>query len=208
MTKIYLISPPKIDDFKEFSLALENCLKTNLVPVFQLRLKGCEDLEIAKKAQEIKKICHDNNCLFVLNDKENIAIDIGADGVHVGIEDNLISKIRAKVDDNFIIGASCYDSRHLAFESAEQGASYISFGAFFESPTKKSRGKPNPEILKWANEIMNLPTVAIGGINPENCAELVKNKADFIAVISYIWQNKGKEAENILKLSNTINSIK
>ena len=190
MTKIYLISPPKIDDFKEFSLALENCLKTNLVPVFQLRLKGCEDLEIAKKAQE------------------NIAIDIGADGVHVGIEDNLISKIRAKVDDNFIIGASCYDSRHLAFESAEQGASYISFGAFFESPTKKSRGKPNPEILKWANEIMNLPTVAIGGINPENCAELVKNKADFIAVISYIWQNKGKEAENILKLSNTINSIK
>lgn len=205
MTKIYLISPPKIDDFKEFSHSLEKCLKTNLVPVFQLRLKNCDELEIAKKAKEVRKICHDNNCLFILNDKEQIAIDVGADGVHVGIEDNLILKIREKVSDNFIIGSSCYDSRHLAFESAEQGANYISFGAFFESPTKKSRGKPNPEILKWADEIINLPTVAIGGINEKNCMELVKNKADFIAVISYIWQNKGKESENILKLHNAIN---
>jgi thiamine-phosphate pyrophosphorylase len=90
---------------------------------------------------------------------------------------------------NFVIGASCYDSKHLAMEAGEQGADYISFGAFFETQTKISRGKPTVEILNWASEILNLPIVAIGGINDKNCVELVKNGADFLAVISYVWQH-------------------
>ena len=80
-------------------------------------------------------------------------------------------------------------AKHLAMEAGEQGADYISFGAFFETQTKISRGKPSFEILNWANEILNLPIVAIGGINDKNCAELVKNCADFLAVISFIWQH-------------------
>jgi thiamine-phosphate pyrophosphorylase len=188
MAQIYLISPPQIE-LKDFSLKLEKALKTGLVPSFQLRLKNYSSPEVKKISQEIKKICDENNCLFLLNDFYEIALEIGASGVHVGIDDKKISQIRQNSPKNFVIGASCYDSKHLAMEAGEQGADYISFGAFFETQTKISRGKPTVEILNWASEILNLPIVAIGGINNKNCGELVKNGADFLAVISYVWQH-------------------
>jgi thiamine-phosphate pyrophosphorylase len=188
MAQIYLISPPQIE-LKDFSLKLEKALKTGLVPSFQLRLKNYSLSEIKKISQEIKKICDNNNCLFLLNDFYEIALEVGASGVHVGIDDKKISQIRQNSPKNFVIGASCYDSKHLAMEAGEQGADYISFGAFFETQTKISRGKPTVEILNWASEILNLPIVAIGGINDKNCSELIKNGADFLAVISYVWQH-------------------
>jgi thiamine-phosphate pyrophosphorylase len=188
MAQIYLISPPQIE-LKDFSLKLEKALKNGLVPAFQLRLKNYSPLEIKNFSQEIKKICDDNNCLFLLNDFYEIALEVGTSGVHVGIDDKKISQIRQNSPKNFIIGASCYDSKHLAMEAGEQGADYISFGAFFETQTKISRGKPSVEILNWASEILNLPIVAIGGINDKNCGELIKNGADFLAVISYVWQH-------------------
>ncbi len=188
MAQIYLISPPQIE-LKDFSLNLDKALKTGLVPVFQLRLKNYSPLEIKNFSQEIKKICDNNNCLFLLNDFYEVALEIGASGVHVGIDDKKISQIRQNSPKNFVIGASCYDSKHLAMEACEQGADYISFGAFFETKTKISRGKPTFEILNWASEILNFPIVAIGGINDKNCGELVKNGADFLAVISYVWQH-------------------
>jgi len=188
MAQIYLISPPQIE-LKDFSVKLEKALKTGLVPSFQLRLKNYSTLEVKKISQEIKKICDNNNCLFLLNDFYEIALEVGASGVHVGIDDKKISQIRQNSPKNFVIGASCYDSKHLAMEAGEQGADYISFGAFFETQTKISRGKPTVEILNWASEMLNLPIVAIGGINDKNCVELVKNGADFLAVISYVWQH-------------------
>ena len=188
MAQIYLISPPQIE-LKDFSSKLEKALKTRLVPSFQLRLKNYSLPEVKKISQEIKKICDNNNCLFLLNDFYEIALEVGASGVHVGIDDKKISQIRQNSPKNFVIGASCYDSKHLAMEAGEQGADYISFGAFFETQTKISRGKPTVEILNWASEILNLPIVAIGGINNKNCVELVKNGADFLAVISYVWQH-------------------
>ncbi len=125
----------------------------------------------------------------MLNDFYEIALEVDASGVHVGIDDKKISQIRQNSPKNFIIGASCYDSKHLAMDAGEQGADYISFGAFFETKTKISRGKPSVEILNWASEILNLPIVAIGGINDKNCGELINNGADFLAVISYVWQH-------------------
>lgn len=206
MTKVYLISPPKID-LDSFKTKLEEALKTNLVPVFQLRLKDYPQSEIKKIAKELKKICDDNNCLFLINDYYEIALEVEASGVHVGVEDGLIKNIYKKtkaINPNFIIGASCYDSKHLAMEAGEQGADYLSFGAFFESKTKKSRGKPTTEILKWCSEIINLPIVAIGGINDENCASLVKSEADFLAVISYIWDNPKGVSQALKKLDLAI----
>jgi len=188
MSQIYLISPPKIE-LKDFSAQLEKALKTGLVPVFQLRLKGYERPEIKKISQELLKICNSNNTQFIINDDFELALEIGAHGVHLGAEDGSIKLARQKSHQNFVIGASCYDSKHLAMEAGEQGADYISFGAFFESKTKKSRGKPTLEILEWSNEILNLPIVAIGGINDQNCTSLVKAGADFLAVISYVWEH-------------------
>jgi len=203
MTKIYLISPPKIE-LKTFSSRLENALKTTLVPAFQLRLKGYEEKEIVNIAKELKKICKENNCLFLLNDSYKLALDAGADGVHLGVDDGAISVARKNSPTNFVIGASCYDSRDLAFVAGEQGADYLSFGAFFESKTKKSRGNPTTEILEWCSELINLPTVAIGGITDQNCAQLVKSGADFLAVISYVWDHAQGEKVALENLQRAI----
>ncbi|MFT6220116.1 MAG: thiamine-phosphate pyrophosphorylase, partial [Rickettsiales bacterium] len=142
-------------------------------------------LKIAKKTQEI---CHQNDTLFILNDRFDLALEIGADGVHLGSDDGDISQIRKKSPENFIIGTSCYDSKHLAAISVESGVDYVSFGTFFKSKTKNSSGQPNPEILDWCDEILPVQSVAIGGIDDKNFRQL--SKADFIAVISFVWDNK------------------
>lgn len=204
MTKIYLLSPPKIE-VKKFSDQLKSALSTGLIPTFQLRLKGYEKKEIISIAKELKKICHDSNCLFLLNDCYETALDIDCDGVHLGAEDGSIAIARkAAGRKNFLIGASCYDSRHLAMEAGEQGADYLSFGTFFNSKTKNSRGKPTMEILTWCNEFINLPTVAIGGVTDENCAPLVKAGVDFLAVISFVWDNPQGAKMALEKLNSEI----
>lgn len=197
---IYLISPPKIDSTK-FLAALEKCLSTNLVSMFQLRLKGCEASEVIKIAKKAKKICHRLNCKFIVNDSFEIAKKVGADGVHVGSDDGEIAKIRESADENFIIGTSCYDSKILAAMAEKSGASYVSFGAFFPSKTKLSKGKPTLEILTWARQNLKLPVVAIGGIDENNYQSLLNSGADHVAIISAIWEKEGFEAENLRKFS-------
>ncbi|MBU6140003.1 MAG: thiamine phosphate synthase [Proteobacteria bacterium] len=203
MTKIYLISPEKID-LKNFSPRLEKVLKTGLVPVFQMRAKGSEKKEIIKTARELQKICNQNNCLFLLNDSYQIALELNAGGVHLGVDDGSILEARKNCPENFVIGASCYDSRHLAMEAGEQGADYISFGAFFPSKTKVSRGKPKLEIIEWANEMTNLPVVTIGGITDKNCEYLVRAGADFVSVISYVWDHPEGEEVAVKNLNYAI----
>ena len=203
MAQIYLISPPDFD-IKTFAPHLESVLKTGLVPVFQLRLKDHQKNEIIKISQEVKKICQQNNCLFILNDNHEIALEVGADGVHLGEEDGAISEARKKSPQKFIIGASCYNSRHLAMEAGEWGADYIAFGAFFPTKTKIAKTKAEPEILEWASEMLNLPIVAIGGITDQNAAPLAKSGADFVAVISYVWDHAQGEAAAVKNLHKAI----
>ncbi len=208
MTKIYLISPPKID-LAEFSKSLEAALKTRLVPVFQLRLKDYSEEEVKTIALELQKICKANNCLFIVNDSYELAVAIGADGVHLGADDGSIQIVKEKslkdfAGKDFVIGASCYDSKHLAMEAGEQGADYISFGAFFPSKTKVSRGNPTLETVEWCNELIELPIVVIGGITDENCAPLVQAGADFLAVISHVWDNPEGVERAICNLDEAI----
>lgn len=206
MTQIYLISPPQIN-LNEFAKELDEVLKTGMVPVFQLRLKDCQKNIIKKNAQELMKICKQNNCLFILNDDLNLALELGADGVHLGIDDcdkfNKISEIKHQ-HQQFIIGASCYDSKHLAMQAGESGADYISFGAFFASKTKISRGNPDIDLLDWAIEMLNLPVVGIGGINSQNCRELIEHKIDFIALISFIWQHPKGSSQAVKEIHDLL----
>jgi thiamine-phosphate pyrophosphorylase len=202
MPKIYLISPPKID-LKSFAPRLENALKTKLIPTFQLRLKNYEKHEIIKIAKELNKICVQNNCLFILNDFWQIALEQGFAGVHLGEDDELINIVRKNADKNFVIGASCYNSRHLAINAIENGANYVAFGAFFETSTKQAKYKATPEILSWANEILDVLIVAIGGINQENASQI--KQADFAAVISSIWNHPQGEKIAIKLLHQALN---
>ena len=209
-SKIYLISPPEIE-IKSFAKDLEELLKTGYVSVFQLRLKGYNQIDIEKIAQELQKICHDNNCLFILNDYIEIALQNNFDGVHLGQNDlaknNFLDKSFKSVNShNFIIGISCYDSLDLAFSAEKMGASYVSFGAFFPTKTKKVIANPQPKLISLFNSKSNLPVTVIGGINANNAMELVENGADFISVISYIWDNSSKVTA-LKMLHQNINSV-
>ena len=206
-TKLYLISPPKFN-LDDFSNQLEIALATKKVPVFQLRMKDVSDQEIIVAAQKLQKICHKYQTNFILNDRLDLALKIGADGVHLGSDDGEVSVARKKSPNNFIIGSSCYDSKHHIIVACEEGADYVSLGTFFPSNTKNSSGKPTLELLKWCTDFINVPVVAIGGINSDNCLDLIKNGADFLAVISYVWQHQNGVDVGINSLMQAINNAK
>lgn len=189
MAKIYLISKESFDLGKDLDV-LEQAFQMNKVSAFQLRLKNQSTNDVKLVAQEVIRLCKKHNVLFILNDNLDLAIKLGAGGVHLGVDDySDLGLIKEGVPKNFVIGVSCYNSKDLALDSALAQVDYISFGAFFPSKTKKSRGNPDPSILSWANEIFDIPVVAIGGINKQNCKILVDAGADFVAVVSYFWDH-------------------
>ncbi len=206
MTQIYLISPPRID-LEIFTNNLELAFKTKKVPVFQMRLKGYKDEEVVEIGKKLLQICRQYQVIFILNDRLDLALKIGADGVHLGDNDGNIAAAKKIAPENFIIGASCYDSKHSAVEAIEAGAKYVSFGAFYSSKTKNSKGQPTPEILQWCDEILDIQSVAIGGITANNCQPLVQAKADLIAVISYVWDNEKGVEWAVNNLSTSIEAV-
>ena len=186
---IYLISPRKIRG-ANFYKKLDLVLKTNKVKYFQLRLKNISTSNLLKIAKKIKKIVRKNNVKFLINDKPFVAKMVGADGCHIGQKDTNLITARKILGKNKIIGVTCHNSKKLAIEAKKNGANYIAFGAFFKSSTKKTTYKANLQLLRWAKKKINMPTVAIGGINSSNYNKILLNKADYIACSNFIWNNK------------------
>ena len=207
--RLYLISPPVVDPVA-FPDIFARALDGGDVASFQLRLKGATDAEILQMGEKLLPLCSERGIPFILNDRLDLAKQLGADGVHLGIDDgavtNKVEQARKLLGENAVIGVSCYDSGDLAIQAGEDGADYVSFGAFFPSKTKQSRGKPDPEILKWWSTWTVLPCVAIGGITAENCGILVQQGADFLAVISAVWDNEAGPAAGVKAVNNAIRS--
>ena len=103
-----------------------------------------------------------------------------------------------------ILGITCHASRHLAMEAGELGADYVAFGAFFPTATKETQHKADPEILEWWSEMMELPSVAIGGITPVNCGPLVRAGADFLAVVGAVWNHPEGPAAGVRAMNTAI----
>ena len=186
---IYLISPQKIRRVK-FYKDLNNVLKTNKVKYFQLRLKKISTSNLLKISRKVKKITRKNKVKFLINDEPLIAKMVGADGCHIGQKDMDFVKTREILGKNKIIGVTCHNSKKLALKAKKHGANYIAFGSFFKSSTKTSPFRTNLAILRWAKEKINMPIVAIGGINNSNYKKILSNGADLIACSSYIWNNR------------------
>ncbi len=186
---IYLISPQKIRGIN-FYKKLNNILKTNKVRFFQLRLKKVSILQLLKISKKIKKITKKNKVKFIINDNPLVAKKINADGCHIGQKDMDLISSRKILGKNKIIGVTCHNSKKLAIEAKKNGANYIAFGSFFKSFTKKTAFKANLEILRWAKKKINMPCVAIGGINSSNYKKILSNGANFVAFSNYIWNNK------------------
>jgi len=183
---LYLITPPQID-VPAFSVQLREALSGGPVACLQLRLKGVEDKDILAAADALMPLCADHDVAFVMNDRADLAHMVGADAVHLGQSDGIVSEARDLLGFDTAIGVTCHNSRHLAMLAGEQGADYVAFGAFFPSATKDPPTMAEISLLQWWSAIAELPSVAIGGITAENCGPIVQAGADMIAVSHSIW---------------------
>jgi len=188
--RLYLITPPQLEP-ASFADLLSEALDAGDVACLQLRLKDVDDDAIRRAADVLRPIAQAHNVAFIMNDRADLALETGCDGVHVGQEDTPYDEARRIVGAGRIVGVTCLASRHLAMEAAEKGADYVAFGGFFRSTTKTGRGGPPNDIgiLRWWSDLMTVPCCAIGGITPENCGPLVAAGADFLAVIAAIWSH-------------------
>ena len=184
---LYLISPNKIS--KSFYADLNRVLKLKKIRFFQLRLKKNNFETKLKIAIKIKRICQKFKVSFIINDDPLLAKKVKADGCHLGQKDMNIINAK-KILKKKIIGVTCHNSLRLAKKAIKNNADYIAFGAFNYSKTKKVKFKANIGLLKKIKKISNIPVVAIGGINNLNYKKLLLNKADFLAISGYIWNNK------------------
>ena len=184
---IYLISPNKI--FNNFYKNLKLVLKTGKVNFFQLRLKNYSQKKKIIIGKKIKHICKINKVKFIINDDPQLALKLDADGCHLGQKDMNI-KLAKKLLGEKIIGITCHNSLVLAKKAINAKASYIAFGAFYTSKTKKTKYLASIKILNKCKKITKTPIVAIGGINSDNYKNLLLNNANFLAISGNVWKNK------------------
>ena len=185
---VYLISPSKINS-EDFYTDLALLLNSKKVSFFQLRIKNETNKNKLLIGKRVKKICKKYKVKFLVNDDPKLASRLNADGCHLGQKDISISEAR-KILTNKIIGITCHNSINLAKKAIQDGADYLAFGAFYSSQTKIVKYKASLKILKLAKKITNTPIVAIGGIKLSNYKKLLLNKANFLAISGYIWNNK------------------
>jgi thiamine-phosphate pyrophosphorylase len=193
---IYLISPNKIQ--KSFYNDLDKVLKFDKVSFFQLRLKKYNFTQKVVIGKKIKKICKKYKVKFLINDDVMLAKKIDADGCHLGQKDMPITDAK-KILGKKIIGITCHNSLDLAKKAIKNNSDYLAFGAFFPTKTKKVSFKANTSILKKVKKITDIPVVAIGGINSNNYKKLLLNKANFLAISGYIWNNKKYNPQEALE---------
>ena len=203
---IYLISPPKIDA-KTFPDILSKVLDTRMVKVFQLRLKNYKDSDLIKIASLLFKICKRKKVTFILNDRVDITKKLNLDGVHIGKEDGSIKRARNILGNFKIIGSSCYNDKVLSIKSQNLGASYIAFGAFFDTNTKEDTTKVILSDLKGIRKNISIPIVGIGGLDKYNIKKLFYIKPDFLAFCSSIWNTKKCPQFELKSIKNVLDNF-
>ncbi len=185
--RLYLITPPALPDLGAFAETLAATLDAGDVAALQIRLKEVDDDTVRRAVDALRPVAQERDVAVLLNDRPDLAAETGCDGAHVGQEDTPYAEARRVLGADAIVGVTCHDSRHLAMEAAEKGADYVAFGAFYPTPTKEPKASAEPDLLRWWQEMMTTPCVAIGGITPDNAAPLVEAGADFLAVASGVW---------------------
>ena len=182
----------------------EELLKAGVTSV-QLREKKASDEEILQEAVLLKKLCDHYQVPLIINDRPDLALKVGASGVHVGLSDMGIQKARQLLGPDYIIGGSAHNvDEALAAESA--GADYIGCGAVFGSTTKTNVSQLPVETLKAICKAVKIPVVAIGGITHDNLPLLTGTGISGAAVISALYapDNKTEAARTLLDIIERI----
>ena len=170
---------------------VEAALKGGVTCV-QLREKELDEARFLQEARDICALCHQYKVPFIVNDNVDIAIACGADGVHVGQEDMEAGKVRRRVGDAMILGVSAHTVEE-ARQAVRDGADYLGVGAVFPTNTKTDAGQMSNETLRAICGAVNVPIVAIGGINQINIGKLAGSGVGGVALVSAIFSAKDIE---------------
>ena len=160
--------------------------------IIQYRDKSNDREQRFHQATIIQALCKQHGALLIINDDVELARDVDADGVHIGLDDRPIQDARTILGRERIIGVSCYNQLTLAEQAAHDGADYIAFGSFFNSPTKPRAVNADVSLLQAARRF-DVPLCAIGGITLENASALIDAGADMVAVISAVFGSEDIE---------------
>ncbi len=157
------------------------------VSILQYRNKKANHKLQTQQARAILPLCRQYNVPLIINDSVKLCLTLDADGVHLGADDGNLAEVRARLGENKILGASCYNRFDLALAAQNQGADYVAFGACFASNTKPNAPVANLSLFSQARAELNVPCVAIGGINLQNANQVIQAGTDAIAVIQAIF---------------------
>ena len=191
---LYLISPEKISNHKNFLKKLEDVFSSNIVKFFQLRIKHHRKNSIINLGKKILRLTKKYQVTFIINDEPYIAKIVNADGCHLGQQDMSINFAKKILKKKSIIGVTCHNSKTFAAKAVINKASYVAFGAFYPTKTKKVKYRPKLGLLKWAKKNIKKPIVAIGGINQNNFKKILNSGADYIACSASIWKSEFKNS--------------
>jgi len=200
-SRLYLITPPALDDLQGFLDQAEAAFQGGDVAALQIRLKTAPDPDIARAVAALRPLTLSFDVALILNDRPDLAAALDCDGVHIGQQDASYAEARQAVGRGRIVGVTCHDSRHLAMEAAEAGADYVAFGAFFDTATKCAPTRAEPELLSIWQASMETPCVAIGGVTVERARALVAAGADFLAVSAGVWSHSDGPGEAVRRFN-------
>lgn len=182
---VYAITPD-ICDTAQLLAAVESVLQGG-VRILQYRNKLADAALAIQQATALRTLCNKYACLFIINDDVELALQVAADGVHLGGEDGDLIQARQRIGSNMLLGASCYNDLALAHTAVKAGVDYVAFGAMFASSTKPLARRASLELLAQARAEISLPIVTIGGITLQNAPSLIQAGADSIALISALF---------------------
>jgi len=183
---LYAVTPD-LADTAELSRRVEQALLGG-VHLLQYRNKTADAALRRAQASALHAACRRHGARLVINDDLALALDLGADGAHLGREDGDLVAARAALGPGRLLGVSCYDEMERAREAAHIGADYVAFGSFFASPTKPAAARAPLSLPAAAKRELGLPVCAIGGITLQNAPLLIAAGADLLAVISDLFE--------------------
>ncbi|MGA8260576.1 MAG: thiamine phosphate synthase [Arenicellales bacterium] len=185
MRGLYVLTDPDLIPDAELAARVGQALAGGASAV-QYRDKRASHEGRLERARALRQVTRERGALLIINDDPRLALDVDADGVHLGRDDPDIEQARTTLGAR-IIGVSCYNDLSLALDAERRGADYVAFGSFHPSPTKPGAVTATPELLRRAKRRLKVPIVAIGGITPENGATLIAAGADALAVVSAVF---------------------
>ena len=184
---LYAITDAQLLPGERLFVAVEAAIRGGAVLV-QYRDKLGTAEERLERATRLQQLCQRLDCPLLINDDLELALKVGAAGVHLGQSDGSLLEARRQLGPDAIIGATCHDSLELAQQAQAQQVSYVAFGSFFPSPTKP-QAQPAPlTLLGEAKQTLQLPVVAIGGITLESAPRVIESGADLVAVIHALFE--------------------